>query len=164
MDVPDGVYKRNDGRWIRLCSVCNSEISHLRRNYCIGAHNIEQPCKRCSNKNNHPSGMVGAVRVAWFQAFNKSAITRGYEWNITPEFIDTIYTEQQGRCALSGIHIGWSKTGWDHSASIDRIDNDLGYIESNVQLVYKRVNMMRGSLSVEEFIELCNCVSDKTKW
>lgn len=164
LDLPDGVYKRDDGRWIRLCSVCNSEISHLRRNYCIGAHNIEQPCKRCSNINNNPSGMVGAVRMSWFQSFGKSAATRGYEWNITPEFIDAMYNEQQGRCALSGLSIGWSITGWDHTASIDRIDNDCGYTENNVQLVHKQINMLRGSLSIDEFIQLCGYVTQKTKW
>lgn len=163
LDTPDGVYKREDGRWVRLCPTCAAPIDHLRRNYCIWAHNIQQPCKRCSNITNHPSGMVGAVRVAWFEAFKKSAITRGYEWHLTPEYVDAMYTEQKGLCALSGLPISWSVTNWTHTASIDRIDNNLGYFEDNVQLVHKKLNMMRGSLGIEEFKELCQAVSQNIR-
>jgi hypothetical protein len=109
--------------------------------------------------------MVGSVRLSWYESFRKSALTRGYEWELSPEIVDTIYSEQKGRCALSDIPIGWSTVGWDHTASIDRIDNDVGYTEDNIQLVHKRVNMMRGSLPVEEFIEICHLISStKTKW
>ena len=160
LELPDGVYKNEEKRWVRHCPLCDSEITHLRRNYCIGSHNVQQPCKRCSNIGNHPSGMVGSVRLSWYESFRKSAITRGYSWDIPAEIIDVMYTEQQGRCALSGLPIGWSSVGWDHSASIDRIDNELGYTDQNIQLVHKRINMMRGSLPVEEFIELCSLVGN----
>lgn len=164
LEIPESVHKNQEGRWVRYCPTCSSEVTHLRRNYCIGAHNIKQPCKQCSNVSNHPSGMVGAVRFAWFESFRKSALSRGYSWDLTPEFIDVMYTEQQGKCALSGLPISWSSVGWDHSASIDRIDNDLGYFEENVQLVHKKVNMLRGSLTIEEFVKLCTAVADKVKW
>jgi len=111
LDIPSGVIKLSNGRWARNCPKCNVEITHLRRNYCIGAHNIEQPCKRCSNVNNHPSGVVGVVRLAWFESFRKSAITRGYIWDLTPEFVDTLHEQQNGLCALSGLPISWSITG-----------------------------------------------------
>jgi len=163
LDLPEGVFKNDNNRWVRHCPKCSKEITHLRRNYCIGAHNIEQPCKQCSNKNNHPSGMVGAVRLAWFEAFAKNAVVRGYSWNLTPEELNEMYDEQDGLCALSGLSIGWSKSGWEHSASIDRLDNDAGYFVDNVQLVHKKINMMRGSLAVDEFLELCASVTDKNK-
>jgi hypothetical protein len=164
LDVPNSVHKNDEGRWVRYCPKCGSEVTHLRRNYCIGAHNIEQPCKRCSNISNHPSGMVGSVRLAWYEAFRKSAICRGYNWELTPEYVDTMYDQQSGCCSLTGLQIGWSETGWGHTASIDRIDNDLGYTEDNVHLVHKRVNMMRGTMSIDEFVEFCHLVSDKMKW
>jgi hypothetical protein len=164
LKLPDEVIKLSNGRWARNCPKCNAQITHLRRNYCIGAFNIEQPCKRCSNINNHPSGMVGAVRVAWFESFKKSALTRGYCWEITIEFVDALYEQQQGVCALSGIPISWSVVNWNHTASLDRIDNSVGYTPENVQIVDKRINMMRGSLAVDDFVELCNLVANKEKW
>lgn len=163
-DVPDGVYKNEQGRWIRSCPKCGAVISHLRRNYCIGACLIKQPCKRCSNISNNPSGRVGEVRRAWYEAFKKSAITRGYSWSLTPEEINELYEKQGRKCALSGLPIGWSAAGWSHSASIDRIDNNEGYYSDNIQLVHKKVNMMRGSLAVDDFVSLCAAVANKAKW
>jgi hypothetical protein len=164
LELPKGVFKGEDKRWYRSCPVCGDSISHLRRNYCIGAHNIFQPCIRCSNISNHPSGMVGSVRVSWYTAFQKSALTRGYSWDLTPEFVDAMYQEQDGQCVYSGLPIGWEVSGWNHTASIDRIDNNFGYYEENVQLVHKEVNMMRGTLTDERFKELCSLVADKVKW
>lgn len=163
LQLPSDVYKE-DGRWIRLCPVCNDKVSHLRRNYCAHSSLLKQPCNKCSNKNNNPSGMVGSVRVAWLTAFMKSGLSRGYVWDLTPEFIDAMYNEQGGLCAISGLPISWSVSGWSHTASIDRIDNNVGYVESNVQLVHKEVNMMRGSLDVERFQELCCLIADKVRW
>lgn len=108
--------------------------------------------------------MAGPVRVAWYNSFMKSAITRGYSWEITIEDIATLHELQGGRCALTGWPIGWSTQKWDHTASIDRIDNSVGYTLENIQLVHKSVNMARGTMSVAEFIEMCIAISDKVKW
>jgi len=164
LEIPKGVYKGKNKRWYRNCPKCGRSIDHLRRNYCIGAHLLLQPCIGCSNKNNHPTGMVGSVRMSWYTAFQKSAATRGYIWELTPEFIDTLYQEQDGLCVYSGLFISWDESGWNHTASIDRIDNSRGYFEDNIQLVHKEINMMRGSLSDSRFKELCNLVADKSKW
>lgn len=108
--------------------------------------------------------MVGSVRASWVEGFRKSAVTRGYFWEITPEDIDALYQVQNCCCALSGLPISWSATGWEHSASIDRIDNNKGYTLDNIQLVHKKINMMRGTLEVSDFVQLCKSVADKVKW
>lgn len=107
--------------------------------------------------------MVGPVRVAWFNSFYKSAISRGYDWDLTIEQVAALYERQGGRCALTGWQIQWSAQGWDHTASLDRIRNDSGYTLDNVQLVHKAVNMSRGSLSVDDFIEMCCAVADNAR-
>ena len=163
LKLPVGV-RKEDGRWLRNCPKCGVIISHLRRNYCVNAALLEQVCKRCSNIKNNPSGMVGPVRVAWYNSFYKSAISRGYCWEITIEEIATLYELQKGKCAMTGWDISWSESGWDHSASIDRLDNKQGYTLENIQLVHKTVNMARGTLSVSEFIHMCNSIADKVKW
>lgn len=152
--------RRVDERWLRDCPKCGEVVSHLRRNYAVHSSLSSQPCKRCSNIDNHRAGMVGKVRVAWYNSFQKSALLRGLEWELTIEFVDALYELQEGRCAFSGLPIQWSEVNWNHSASIDRIDNERGYLPDNVQLVHKEINMMRGSLSPERFVELCALVSD----
>ena len=47
--------------------------------------------------------------------------------------------------------------------SIDRIDSNIGYELGNIQWVDKRINMMKGSLSNGEFINLCTLVADYNK-
>ena len=63
---------------------------------------------------------------------------------------------------MTGWNISWSETKWEHTASIDRIDNNKDYTLENIQLVHKTVNMARGTLTVSEFIDMCKAVS--TKW
>lgn len=108
--------------------------------------------------------MFGSVRVSWYNSFHKSAISRGYKWEIGIEDIDALYDIQRGRCAMTGWNIGWSSTGQNHTASIDRINNDGNYTLDNIQIVHKSVNMCRGTMNVEEFIEMCKAVADKVKW
>lgn len=125
---------------------------------------LRQPCKRCSNISNHPSGMVGPVRVAWFNSFMKSALSRGLSWDLSIEDVASLYESQDRKCALTGWPVEWAEAGWGHTASLDRIDNDQGYAVGNVQIVHKSANMARGSLSVEDFVALCKAVADRVKW
>jgi hypothetical protein len=108
--------------------------------------------------------MFGPVRVAWYNSFRKSAIARNLEWHLSIEDIATMYERQAGKCAMTGWDIGWSETGWDHTASLDRIDNSRGYDLGNIQIVHKTVNMARGSLSIVEFQKMCLAVADRVKW
>lgn len=59
--------------------------------------------------------------------------------------------------------ISWNLTMQQQNMSIDRINSDIGYEEGNIQWVDKRINMMKGSLSNEEFIELCTKVANYNK-
>lgn len=44
--------------------------------------------------------------------------------------------------------------------SVDRIDNELGYIEGNLVLTTKEINMFRRDKAVDKFIELCSQVAN----
>lgn len=154
-EIPD-----TDTGWSRTCPVCGKEIFHAQKTYCEAADAAEHPCKKCSS-NNEPSGMDGSVRVSWFNSVKKRSELRQLEWDLTLDFLNKLYRKQKGLCKLSGLPIGWSETGWDITASIDRIDNDRGYTQDNVQLVHKDVNMMRGKLTMERFKELCSLIEEK---
>ena len=80
------------------------------------------------------------------------------------EDIADLLAEQGGCCALSGLPISACGDLNDITASLDRVDNSKGYVNGNIQLVHKKVNMMRGSLPVKEFVSFCNLVANRVKW
>ena len=100
------------------------------------------------------------MRVSWLGRYEKSAAVRSLDWDIDIDYIADLLEQQQNKCFLSGIPIT-AVGDFNHiTASIDRIDNSKGYSRGNVQLVHKKVNMMRGQLSVEDFVAFCSAVAN----
>ena len=49
------------------------------------------------------------------------------------------------------------------NASVDRIDSNRGYVEDNVQLVCKAVNLMKNELTMDELDYWCCCILSEAK-
>jgi hypothetical protein len=86
----------------------------------------------------------------WFQVV-KNAKARHLEITIDGDYAWELYKRQNGKCALTGVDIGF--VGKTPTASLDRIDSKKGYVPGNLQWVHKVVNMMKGTLSVDELAE-----------
>lgn len=143
---------------IRQCPICQKELAYKdvsERNR--GERNLT-PCRTCSNKNRWSNNYYEGVPVAWYNSKCRRAKHRGYEFTITIEEIWDIYVAQDKVCALSGVPIAFNET-----ASLDRIDNAIGYIVSNVQIVHKDVNYMKYTYGQDYFIKICNLVARKHK-
>lgn len=174
--LPDGVtcigrnLKKNGGSeyaFIVPCPKCNNQRTVKRRQHAIGMSS--KICKKCSNKNNNPIGLIGGVRLSFFRKYEVGAHQRNKEWKITAEDAAKQLNVQNSRCALTGVNLDAGASGChlnQITASLDRIDNSRGYTVDNIQWVHKDVNMMRGSLTIERFQELCRMVaeSNKVKW
>lgn len=80
------------------------------------------------------------------------------------EDAEDLLRAQGSRCALSGIELRLTRlrTNFNRytTASVDRIDSSRPYEIGNVQWVHKVVNMMKGSLTQEEFKTWCHAVAD----
>jgi hypothetical protein len=85
-----------------------------------------------------------------------SARCRNLTFNITKEFVWELINKQNFKCKISGLPITFK----DNSASIDRLDNSIGYEENNIQLVHKDINRMRNSYTLEYFIQICKLVAN----
>ena len=160
------VQQRADGRWVKPCFDCGEQQDYLRRTYAEESLRLNKSCKKCSNRktdNNH-RGMYYLIRLSWFEKAKTGAETRGLVFDVTVEDIWFLYTSQEGRCALSGMPIGWSEVGSIHTASLDRIDSSKGYLKDNVQLLHKDVNFMKQQFNQEYFVEVCRAIADKVKW
>lgn len=108
----------------------------------------------CGNKSHH---FVGLIRKVYFNIIKKGSLKRGITFNITIEYINSLFIKQNGRCVYSNIELtlpqcSYTKGLYQHTASLDRIDSSKGYIEGNVQWVHKDINFMKQELKNEVFL------------
>jgi hypothetical protein len=89
------------------------------------------------------------------------ASNNGFECSIDVKYLEELFSKQDGKCAISGVPLKFERYKEIHksTASLDRIDNSLGYVRGNVQWVHKDVNMARGSMSQESFIKMCKIIA-----
>ena len=79
-----------------------------------------------------------------------------------------IGAKQKWKCAISGDPLSFSRGGKLKGANpkscvIDRIDSNIGYTESNIQLLTHEVNITKGELSMSRYVELVTQISDRFK-
>lgn len=97
------------------------------------------------------------ISKSHYQRAKEKVKIRDLDFKITGNYINKVFIEQNGRCAVTNTPICSFYT--DRNAvsplvySIDRIDNAIGYIPGNIRLTTKNANMCRGSLTVNEFDE-----------
>jgi hypothetical protein len=120
----------------------------------------------CKLEDFRKSRFCGEVTGTFFGICQRNAKLRNIIFKITKEDIEFIWKKQKGLCALTGIPLEFGRKryeGYRSTASIDRIDSKRGYELENIQIVHKTVNIMKMSLSQEEFIEWCTLVAKHAK-
>lgn len=117
-------------------------------------------CKSCCKCPNNLSSFI----LSYYRRIKRRAISSNFPFNITPEYLQTLYENQQGKCALTGLPIEFKEhyLQGSQTSSLDRINSDYGYIVGNLQWVHKDINFMKGLLSQKRFIELCSLVTQKS--
>ena len=151
--------------WDCICDCGNKAIvttRHLNRK-----HNVAKSCGCLLNrsKSDHHSwkGYEGISGHWWKQHVERSAYKRAnIEVTITMEYAWDLFIKLNRCCALSGLPIVISDD-YTSTASIDRIDSSLGYIEDNIQWVHKDVNYMKRNYSMEYFIKMCSLITEHNK-
>ena len=124
-------------------------------------------CRRCSNRANAHKRWTGYEDISgnFFGALKRGAVNRKLEFSVSKEYLWKILIQQERKCALSGINLKFSFTSntRNGNASVDRIDNNKGYIEGNVRWVDKNINMIRRRLTDNDFIWFCTQVANHNK-
>lgn len=154
---------RSKGRFVKSCPSCGTEQVYGRKDHYESALRGNWLCKKCGGSKNTGKGRYEDILYSWFDVKKRGARDRGYTWDLTIEGIWQLYLDQNKKCALSGMDIGWAEKGLTATASIDRIDNSEGYLVENVQLVHKDVNFMKHHYDQDYFIEVCSKIAEKHK-
>ena len=124
----------------------------------------------CAHSGNRHYKWKGGIHISgthWRQ-IQVHARNRKRKFKLTIAYVDELWSQQSGRCAITGMplvieHKFGGRRPRGVTASLDRIDNRLGYVPGNVQWVHKTINRMKHTLSQAEFVDLCAHVVDHCK-
>ncbi|QPB09021.1 putative Srd-like anti-sigma factor [Klebsiella phage Metamorpho] len=83
-----------------------------------------------------------------------SAQRRHKDFNLTPEYLFNIM--QQTHCAYSGEKFGSAKGNHPDSMTLERWNNELGYVMGNVIPVKQKYNSLRGNNTIEDLERKAN--------
>jgi hypothetical protein len=112
--------------------------------------------KRNVKKENNPAWKgLNDIPGKVFSKLKRGAIERKLCFEITIEDIFNQYVKQNKQCAFTGSYIVFGD-----DASIDRIDSSLGYTIDNIQIVHKKLNMMKKDMPNQEFILWCKAITN----
>ena len=115
-----------------------------------GCYKSDLNIKRCFK------GVGEVTRDCW-SSIKRGAASRSIEFNISIEYMWELFEIQNGRCALTGeeVKLSHNRKKIKPTASLDRIDSSIGYVEGNVQWVHKQINLCKHTLNNKEFMDMC---------
>lgn len=146
----------------RFCPSCGTKIVYQHKRSIWFANSKNSKCTNCAQQDKKVAKeLYKGIPISWFTKKVKSARERGIEFDITIEYVYSVYIRQKKECSLTGIPLVFSYKAEDCNVSIDRIDSSKGYVKRNIQLVHKDVNFMKYIYSQKRFIEVCNLVAKK---
>lgn len=163
LKVHQRVLRNDKNMWECLCDCGN--ISYCTSGTLVSGHSRSCGCNRL--KVIYKGGKY--ISGGWFKRIKNAAASRNLEFKLTIEYLDELFEKQEMKCSLTGMDLTISKKRdskelyQETTASLDRINNDLGYIESNVQFLHKEINYMKYTHTQEYFIELCKKVVEYDK-
>lgn len=165
------------------CTNCNTNFEIKDREYKRQTKKgrIEFFCSRTcaaikNNKDNprlgNPENLIAENRRDEFTSFRWFILRaqyrdrrKKYGCNLTVQYLKQLWEKQNGICPLSGQKLILPKDsdGWIEylpiNASLDRINNNLGYMQGNVRFISVMANLARQSFTDEQLIEFCKAVA-----
>lgn len=103
----------------------------------------------------------------WFVARGRDrSKTHTYGCDITVEYLKELWEQQKGICPFTGWLLTLPEDTGNcfiesspSNASIDRIDNSIGYMQGNVRFVAVMANLARQRFTDEQLINFCKAVA-----
>lgn len=140
------------------CGVIKSIFSH----YLTSGKSKSCGCQQFQKGKKHPCWKgCGDITGHYFAHIRGGAKTRKLNFDVTVEYLWELYKQQDGKCKLTGLPINLFITEIGRTASLDRIDNNTGYVKGNVQWIHKDINYMKRILSQKQLIDYCRLIVSK---
>ena len=113
-------------------------------------------CKPCQTVHRRDYFSAPKYRLT---RLKKRALKKGFECNLTEQDINELLLSNT-HCPVLGIklELGGGSEERYNCPSIDRIDNEVGYVRGNVQLISHRANAMKQDASPEELVAFAKWV------
>lgn len=161
----------NDKKFCPGCKIFK-EINEFHKNK-GSIHGFQSYCKKCSAdaQIERKSQLENFLKYSYSTCKdNCKRRSKSLLFEITVQDIIELYNCQNGKCKLSNLDMTYIADGTKtcgqinpYNISIDRIDNQKGYIEGNVQLICSIINLMRGDLPIGLFMDYLKLIKDGPK-
>lgn len=155
--VEECIHKRTDkGRsviwFLCRCITCNGKHQSKADVFRQG----ESSCPNCRLSGRFVASQIkNRTMGKYYSSIINGCKKRKLEEYLSVDFLEKLLEKQNFMCSLSGVAI----SVFDGSASLDRIDNQQGYLPDNVQWVHRCVNFMKSDLLESDFIKFCSSIS-----
>lgn len=136
----------------------------VRRLHVIKTQKYCTKCKPKLKNSAHHSWMgCGDISHDLFTTYKHSANAKNFEFDVSIEYLWDLFLKQNRKCAFTGELLYFNDTyrrKSNRTASLDRIDSNLGYIVNNLQWVHRDVNKLKKNFDDARFIQICLNISN----
>lgn len=147
---------------VRICKHCGEEFERIVRapqQYCNSSCRVKanQPSQNKIIAEWHRENPIGNI----LRTLRHRAKRKGLDFNLTKE--DIIIPEF---CPVFGFKMehNFGKHGGKYnSPSVDRIDNTLGYIRGNIQVISRLANAMKSDATPEQLLQFSKWIQETYK-
>ncbi len=138
----------------RVCTRCDVPISEENTRP-SSFNNSRYMCRPCDNADRRKQRRSGPQRLKrWVHKVKQKGRQRGLEATMVLEDVMPL----PETCPVFGMKLIYPGDRYDYrgpdNASIDRIDNDQGYVKGNVWVVSYRANTLKNNASISELKRL----------
>ena len=145
---------------------CRCECGNIKNyDYYVVIRGITKSCG-CylkDNAKNHRWTGYKDISGGYWKSLLSGAKKREIDFKIDIKYAWSIFEKQNKKCKLSDLPIEFEtrkiRKKKSYIASLDRIDNSIGYVEGNIQWVVREINFMKNKMDEDKFIELCDSIS-----
>lgn len=93
------------------------------------------------------------------------ASIKGFEFNLTANYVRELWRAADGKCALSGLAFDTDVANGQprdpFRPSLDRIDNSKGYLQGNVRIILYGLNVALGASGEDVYLMIAKAVIEK---